>query len=397
MANRWRLPGVKARYRPSRSPARPVRRSRRIKEGKDRLLDRVQQPLAIVVAFFGLITTGFGVASATSRSIAEQAREEVEFYAGAADRVVRVSPRQPYDSAERFIEESFTDTLLRTSRIEVPWGLHVLYGRAIRDARGRVCTARRYAIATHFASADKLERLYPQLRRRLISVVDEPSGDELLGAARQFHQACQSAIVLQAEANTTETNSGRTQTISAPRPALGNLASPPNPSSLSLGVAASADQVLAPALASAGRASAPSWVMNRSAVDPAGWDIDVFACESGGEASLALATKAAAELASAADERSRLAGEKLGRIRLRMLSSSAGEGRDLPRNVNAVVADGTGSAAPATEEPLALAIADRLRSSADFEVRANTGSGSAWYLALTACAPSEVQASGRTG
>jgi len=119
--------------------------------------------------------------------------------------------------------------------------------------------------------------------------------------------------------------------------------------------------------------------VNQSDVNPIGWDVDVFWCASGGEASKSLASNVAKELASRADSRVALSGAYLGRIRIRQLTDAAADQGKLPKQANAILAD-------VGEESLgdALAAVASAKTGKIF-ARQPSGSRSQWYLSVFAC------------
>jgi len=119
--------------------------------------------------------------------------------------------------------------------------------------------------------------------------------------------------------------------------------------------------------------------VNQSDINPIGWDIDVFWCTAGGDASKSLASNVAKELAARADSRVALSGAYLGRIRIRQLTDAAADQGKLPKQANAILAD-------VGEESLgdALAAVAGAKTGKVF-ARQPSGSRSQWYLSVFAC------------
>ena len=120
--------------------------------------------------------------------------------------------------------------------------------------------------------------------------------------------------------------------------------------------------------------------LNAQPVNPIGWDVDVFWCESRGQASRQLANAVAADLAGRADARSAINGAQLGRIRVRTLRDQTARAGKLATSRNEVRAD-------AGEEALAdslAGLASGKSPGAPFS-RAASGAATKWYLSLFAC------------
>jgi len=79
--------------------------------------------------------------------------------------------------------------------------------------------------------------------------------------------------------------------------------------------------------------------LNRKAINPIGWDVDVFWCVSRGDPSQQLADAIARDLADKADAGTPLSGQPLGRIRVRQLTDAAADRGNLPKDTNEVRAD----------------------------------------------------------
>ncbi|HEX8467139.1 MAG TPA: hypothetical protein VF620_04975 [Allosphingosinicella sp.] len=112
-------------------------------------------------------------------------------------------------------------------------------------------------------------------------------------------------------------------------------------------------------------------VLNKSAIERAGWDVDVFSCAASGPGWNA-ARAFAESLASAADGKSGLAGQQLGRIRL-----TAGKSWT---TANVVSFD-------ANESTIADALVDKARFSSGkpFAKIPNTGSSTMSYVSVFFC------------
>lgn len=120
--------------------------------------------------------------------------------------------------------------------------------------------------------------------------------------------------------------------------------------------------------------------VNVKAVNPVGWDVDVFWCEGVGEPSRALANAVARDLGAVADAGAALGGQKLGRIRVRELRTAVAQRGNLPQATNEVRADeGEDTLADAT----ALVATAQVPAKPFRRIRSN--SGTKWYLSVFAC------------
>lgn len=114
-----------------------------------------------------------------------------------------------------------------------------------------------------------------------------------------------------------------------------------------------------------------------------GYDIDVFACESGGTASSARALQLAERLALQSSQTGKIAHADLGRVRLRWLSAAQEASGGYPAGRNQVQADDDRS-----EERIAEALALLAGEATGQSFSAGrSASGTDFYLSVFACAP----------
>lgn len=114
-----------------------------------------------------------------------------------------------------------------------------------------------------------------------------------------------------------------------------------------------------------------------------GYDIDVFACESGGAASSARAQQLAERLALQSSQTGKIAHADLGRVRLRWLSAAQEASGGYPVGRNQVQADDDRS-----EERIAEALALLAGEATGQSFSAGrSASGTDFYLSVFACAP----------
>jgi hypothetical protein len=117
--------------------------------------------------------------------------------------------------------------------------------------------------------------------------------------------------------------------------------------------------------------------------DPLGWDIDVFWCESRGAPSQTAATAVANALSSIAETpRGQVAGERLGRVRLRKLSRASASGGGFPDQANTVRADSGKTDLAGGVQAVANAA---LAAGADRFTVSASKSHIKWYLSVFAC------------
>ena len=114
-----------------------------------------------------------------------------------------------------------------------------------------------------------------------------------------------------------------------------------------------------------------------------GYDIDVFACESGGAASRTRAEQLAARLALQSSQTGKIAHADLGRVRLRWLSLAQEAGGGYPAGRNQVQADDDRSEERIAE---ALALLGEEATGQSFTA-GRSASGTDFYLSVFACAP----------
>jgi hypothetical protein len=141
----------------------------------------------------------------------------------------------------------------------------------------------------------------------------------------------------------------------------------------------------APTAAATASATAARWPDKKivSQGKALGYDIDVFACESGGAASSARALQLAERLALQSSQTGKIAHADLGRVRLRWLSSAQEASGGYPAGRNQVQADDDRSEERIAE---ALALLGEEATGQSFTA-GRSASGTDFYLSVFACGP----------
>jgi hypothetical protein len=238
----------------------------------------------------------------------------------------------------------------------------------------RLCAERDFALAMHLAAADEtakseLQAEFDELRT--VANSGEPSVERAVAAIR-FDKACQRLAVVAAKASA----KALTDAAPTPEPAKtnGSTSPLPEPAPSTPPTAGKPPEPLDP-LRKADRVAIERNAANTRAINPIGWDLDVFVCGEQADGGIA------AELSAAADARRPFAGEPIGRVTLRRLSRGSGLAA-LANNRNVVVGD-------ANEISFAKRLADALsRSTAGRTVSpvVATGAETRWYLSVVLCA-----------
>lgn len=150
-------------------------------------------------------------------------------------------------------------------------------------------------------------------------------------------------------------------------------------------LASAAPATVAPMVSATTTAPATRWPDKKvvSQGKALGYDIDVFACESGGAASQTRAEQLAARLALQSSQTGKIAHADLGRVRLRWLSVVQEAGGGYPAGRNQVQADDDRS-----EERIAEALALLAEEATGQSFTAGrSASGTDFYLSVFACGP----------
>ena len=314
--------------------------------GSARSKDRFNDVLTGIGAVLGLISAAAAAVGAWQSTAANKEAEKAKIAVEAA--TSRFSERQ-YNDVQQFKVSEKIESLLREEK-SGSLVLAVTYISLVEDPKAKAvwCSAViSYAQirASELTPAESSAMLYAK------DCLNEV-------AARQRAEADAAAAAAQAANKVAPAAAAQTPPVATTTP-------PPV-------------QVTAPATS-----TALAWRDKDVLADgnASGWDIDVFACESGGATSYEQARKIGTTLASKASASEKLARESLGRIRLRILPRSS-ERVGFPVGKNQVQADADGA-----ERRLATEIAKLASSTVGkgFLIGSST-SGTAYYLSVFACA-----------
>lgn len=305
------------------------------------------QIFGVVVAFFVGAATIFkasvDVHSAAMRDTREQIDSAEHFYAESADHAISLGLNQQAAAVRAdLLATAFEQMLIRKREVFTPpW----LDGGLGSEGDRRLCNARRFAVAQHYAAADATTK--DQLKGAEARVADSPE-------ANDWKETCDRVLKPPAAA--------------APNP-------PQNVVAPTQATAMPAPKVTAPAprlAAAKGEVLPDPGPLNQLPPNTKlGWTIDSFYCGDKNGPGYVAAARVGQLLAQRADSRTRVGGETLGLVRLK------------PAPAKAV---GSYVVYDDVEKPFAEAIARELAGHGyAYQPSRNPSNPIRWYVSLFSC------------
>jgi hypothetical protein len=269
--------------------------------------------IGVIGGLFTLLKAYADLNASTRRDLREQISASVKFYDDAADRAIRLSTSQTASQGDLMLT-SLQQAVLKPPPTLDGGMLNPVLKKNIQAGFTEVCQSRRYSIETHYAAADS------ETRARLATFTESPSVSK---AAADFQAQCGELIKASA----------------------------------------------ASGLQSLNNVAPPVTTINKAAISPSGWDVDVPFCP--GRSNLALAEQLAKALAVASDAGQPIGGQRLGRIRTREGQGAAGNVIYFDPKEEALASSLSRYATDLTGQP--------------FTVEPNRGAATPWYLSIFVC------------
>jgi len=331
---------------------------------------------ALVAAAVGLATIGKGMVDAHAAAIKE-CREQIaaaeQFYLKASERALAIRFPSAAAAAAPLVPDllatSFEEVV---SRQPVAFDAPFLRGDLATEGQQRLCAARSFAIAEHYAAAD------PETKTRFGATearIGERDGHPWRKCERILATAGREGVKQQQEVAPTPPAIAAAPPVAAaasgPTPAAATPGKPPGSPASPGGAPARPGPVN---VTVTNTASARSAAINLLPPNTAiGWQVDSFSCQASGEAGQKIAAQAGGLLARLSDARQRVGGEVLGAVRVQALP------RQLAGNVIYYDANefGFASALKAVLAENGLA----------YRIEPNPETPTRWSVSLFACPP----------